>query len=293
MYKWKPCDAVSIVRKWGPSTRTVLAILGDPDKEKDLRRYADCAAIDICNDPPRVPLRDIEQLPSGRGSTLLFICPIRAKASPDYSDSRVIIPTTHLLEIFDSRCQGLSAQSRLRLHEVFSMRPTAKGVAGWLHKKNMHLQMMAMVRNHYEIFNGCTKLHMCSATGVLVGTASALRAATCNRLSSIYWFPSFMSFPGIDSILINGNNIYALQATIADTYDKPSNGLKKVWQTIGPEVAQHFTWHFVMVTDNKPLADKYAKDFGTQLCDVTLGVHPYVRVSMWVSVLKSGVQPLA
>jgi len=44
-----------------------------------------------------------------------------------------------------------------------------------------------------------------------------------------------------------------------------------------------------MVTDNKPLADKYAKDLGTQLCDATLGCRPYVRVSMWVSVLKSGI----
>jgi len=112
--KWKPCDAVSTMRKWGPSTRTVLAILADPDKEKGLRRYADRAAIDNCNDPPRVSLHDIERLPSDQGSTLLFIRPIRSKDNSDYGNSMFIIPTMRLSEIFDSRCQGLSVQSRLR-----------------------------------------------------------------------------------------------------------------------------------------------------------------------------------
>jgi len=60
--------------------------------------------------------------------------------------------------------------------------------------------------------------HMHSAAGVLVGTASALQAAARNRLSSFYWFPSFVRLPGIDSVLVRGNNIYALQATIADTH---------------------------------------------------------------------------
>ena len=172
------------------STRTVLTILADPDKEKGLRRYADRAAIDICNDPPRVPLHDIERLPSGQGSTLLFIRPIRSKDNSDYGNSMFIIPTIRLSEIFDSRCQGLSVQSRLRLHEVFSMRPATKGVAGWLH---MHLQMMGTpVSQRHEIFNSSTKSHMNSAAMVLVGTISALRAAVRDRLLAIYWSRVFL-----------------------------------------------------------------------------------------------------
>ncbi|KIL58556.1 hypothetical protein M378DRAFT_170456 [Amanita muscaria Koide BX008] len=106
---------------------------------------------------------------------------------------------------------------------------------------------------------------------------------------SFYWFPSVVDWPGIDGVLVNGNDIYALQATIADTHRGPRDGLKKVWQTIGADVARLFTWHFVVVTDNKDLADKHTTDFGTRLDDVALGRRPHVKVLAWVCVPKSDV----
>ncbi len=283
---WKACDAISIMRKWGPCTRTILAILAIPAQEKDFRRYAAEASIDIYNDPSKVILRDLGQLPSGHGSTVLFICPIRSKGDPDYGDSKFIIPTMNLSEIFDIKSQGLSTEGRIRLYETFSMHPMTRGPGGWLHEKNMHLAMCVGSKS-YKISNASSaKSRINSAALAPGGTVSALRAAACNRPSSFYWFPSVVNFLGIDSVLVNGNNIYALQATIADTYDRPLDGLRKIWQAIGAAAAQPFIWHFVIVTDNKPLADKYATELGTQLHDVALG-RRRVRVSAWVCVLKS------
>ena len=283
MNGWKVCDAISIMRKWGPCTRTVLEILTRPAQEKNYRRYAAQASIDVYKDPVKVLSLDLGQLPS---STVLFICPIRLKDDPDYGDSKFIIPTMHLSEIFDNKSQHLSTEARMGLYELFSMHPTTRGPAGWMHEKNMHLKM-CVGSKRYEIFNTSAKSHMDSAALACGGTASALRNAACNRPSSFYWFPSIINFPGIDGVLVNGNNIYALQATIADTHDGPLNGLKKLWKTIGAAVAQGFTWNFVLVTDNKLLADRYARELGTQLGDVGLG-RQRVRVSAWVCVLKSG-----
>ena len=287
MNGFDPRDAISVVRKWGPNTRTVLSILGDtarPSRELEQERHVVDAAIDINKDPSKV----VGQLPNGQGSALFFIKPIRSN-DHDYITSQVIIPTMHLSEIFDSKCDNLSALDMMRLHEFLAMQ-SVMNVAEWRLKKNMHLQTMSMVRNRHEIFNGTAKFYMYSAAGVLVGTASALRAAARNKLSSFYWFPSVVRLPGIDSVLVSGNNIFTLQATITDTHDGPHIGLKNIWHMIGAEQARHFTWHFVVVTNNKSLADKYAKDFGTQLRDVTLGPHPYVRVSVWACVLDSSVQ---
>lgn len=96
-----------------------------------------------------------------------------------------------------------------------------------------------------------------------------------------------MNFVGIDGVLGIGNNIYALQSTIAGTHEGPLEGLKKVWRTIGAAVADSFNWHFVLVSDDKVLAKKYVKELGTQLSDVYLG-RKRLRVSVWVCVLKVG-----
>jgi len=283
-----PREAVSLVQKWGPCIRTVINILKYPNEAKNQGRYAVDAAIDIYNEPWKA--RDIGQLPSGQGPTLLFIYPIRRKDDLDYGDSMLAIPTMHLSEIFDSKCQSLSAHDRMKLFEALSMHALTRGPAGWQHEKNMHMQMLTDGKS-YEIFNGNNKSNMASAPPGLLGTASALRDAVRNELPSFYWFPSAINFPGIDGILVNGNNIYALQATIVDTHRRPDAGLKKAWEAIGAASAQLYNWHFVMVTDKQGLAEKYVRELSTHLCSVLLGRRRVV-VSVWGCVLESGFGPL-
>jgi hypothetical protein len=107
-------------------------------------------------------------------------------------------------------------------------------------------------------------------------------------LPTFYWFPSVVNFPGIDGILVNGNNIYALQATIADTHRRPDAGLKKAWEAIGAASAQLYKWHFVMVTDKKSLAEKYVTKLGTH---VSLGRNS-LKVPVWGCFIEGGFGPL-
>jgi hypothetical protein len=93
-----------------------------------------------------------------------------------------------------------------------------------------------------------------------------------------------VNFVEIDGVLVNGDDIYALQSTIADTHDGPLEGLRKVWKTIGAAVAELFNWHFVLVSDNEALANRYAEELGTKLSNVYLG-HKRLRMSVWFCVL--------
>jgi len=66
---------------------------------------------------------------------MLFIYPVRSTDQLDYGDSKFIIPTMALSEIFDNKSQGLSTEARMRLYELFSTHPTTRGPAGWMHEK--------------------------------------------------------------------------------------------------------------------------------------------------------------
>ena len=133
--------------------------------------------------------RDIGQL-SGQSSTLLFIYPIRRKGDLDYGDSMLAIPTMHLSEIFDSKCQSFPA---MKLFEALSTHALTRGPAGWRHEQNLHIQMLTDGKR-YEIFKGDNKSIIASAPPGLVGTASTLRDAVRNGLLPFYWFPYHWHF---------------------------------------------------------------------------------------------------
>ena len=260
-----------------------MTILNFPGDEEKFLQYAIQAAIDIYNAPSKA--YDVGQLPSGQGYTLLFIYPIRQKANLNDSHSLIAIPTMYLSEIFDSKCHDLSAYNRMQLFEALSMHSLTRGLAGWQHEKNMHTQML-MDGKRYKIFNGNKEFIVETGPG-LPGTASALRDAIHNGLDRLYWFPSVVNFPGIDGILVNGKHLFLLQATIADSHRRPDDGLKNVWKAIGAAFAQLYNWHFVMVTDQKDLAEKYVRELGTHLSGVSLG-QSRSKVLVWGYFLEGG-----
>ena len=227
---------------------------------------------------------DEETLPKGNALTILFITPIHHNNNHIYSHARHIIPTPYLSMIFEVQCQTLSLDAMITLYELFSMHPTLRGPAGWLHEKNMHLSMAAMPTKSFYVFNSENRKICIYSANIRIGTLASLQTAGSGN-QPFYWLPFVANFEGIDGALVNGNNIFALQSTIAATHDGPHEGLRKIWNTIGAEVAQKFKWNFVIVTDDEWLAVKYASDLGTELNGFTLG-RKRLKVSVWVCVLK-------
>jgi hypothetical protein len=106
---YDPSSTLSLVRKWGPSTRNTIrsmqyAARGDVDPIAD---EAEAAAIRICNNPRTAFIFEYSlgiHMPKGERSNVIFL-----RRTPDGSvksdRGKTFIPTPHLLAIFEEQRQ--------------------------------------------------------------------------------------------------------------------------------------------------------------------------------------------
>ena len=92
------------------------------------------------------------------------------------------------------------------------------------------------------------------------------------------------NFPGINSVLGNGDHIYTIQATIAEKHRSPAEGIQKVWVQLLPEIRRSFTWHFVVIADRRSTAETYVEKFTEEMDSFTLGTSRE-SVQVWAGVL--------
>jgi hypothetical protein len=278
-----PSSTLSLVCKWGPSTRNIIrsmecAALGlDDPIERDAKR----AAIRICKNPSAIFEGSSGiRMPHSEGSSVIFL-----RRTPNGSvksgKGQTFIPTPHLLTLFEEERQKMSNKDSLELFYLLSSHALTRTPAGWAHEKLMH-NRLGLGGADLSIFQGPTEEHMRPSTRLLLGTLAGLKKAGVN--DSFYWIPHVANFPGIDGVLGDTDgHVYTIQATIADTHTSPEQGIQKVWEQFHPEVRTHRTWHFVVVTNNKQDADAYVKEFSKKL---TLG-KARAHVQVWGCVLSS------
>lgn len=73
------------------------------------------------------------------------------------------------------------------------------------------------------------------STNLLPGTEAFLKSAVPD--TAFYWIPATINLPGIDGVLgDNAGNVYAIQGTIASAYRSPVEGLKSLWDKVGPRL---------------------------------------------------------
>ncbi|KZV80339.1 hypothetical protein EXIGLDRAFT_781105 [Exidia glandulosa HHB12029] len=125
---------------------------------------------------------------------------------------------------------------------------------------------------------------MSPSLNLLPGTKAGLRSAQAS--TSFYWIPSAIDFPGVDSVLGDGEkNLYALQATNADSHKSPIDGLCEVWKRVDKDLRQSCSWNFVAVADTAETAQKLLDSFSQDLMNVRLG-RKKVPVKTWACVLR-------
>lgn len=232
-----------------------------------------------------------EELLNSEGSRILFIrphrVPSRTNTSPNApmasSTGLLFIPTNYLSSVFDEFCGQLTTKASLDLFAAFSSHSLTRSPAGWLHEKNMH-QRMCNGGPPLRIFSSSGTMDMQPASSLLPGTGASIQRQTASGSSSFYWIPSVMNFPGIDSVLGAGKDIFTLQASVAEKHGSPIDGIRKTWNAVSPVVREDCTWHVVIVSDTQARADGIRNQFLDDLKGLRLGPAKVV-VQVWGCVL--------
>ncbi|RDX40177.1 hypothetical protein OH76DRAFT_1490510 [Lentinus brumalis] len=282
-------EAYRFTSKWGPCTRTILALLNASSDErasieKDLTKTAKTAAKAICADPAAYAYPETQRTPSV-GFTILFASPYRL-LDPDTSQvvgsvhMNYSIPTIHLSQIFHIARQSIANVAALQLFSTLALHATARAAPAWDFEKRVHVRLSSNSQP-LDIFTEHHSSKMQPSQRLLVGTTGPLGQSS--EFSSFYWLPSTSNFSGVHGVLANRDNVYVVQATTADEPDSPVDGLRNVWAKFDRDVREQRVWHVVFVTNSKVLASRHAVEYAERLKGFPLGQHKEVNV--WGCVL--------
>ncbi|KAI0693527.1 hypothetical protein C8T65DRAFT_64068 [Cerioporus squamosus] len=288
-------QAYRFISKWGPCTRTIIHLLsqypeGHAQAEEEYAMAAHAAAANICANPIAFKYPVIQRAPHGVGSTVLFMLPCRPR---DPRTSLIVgsggsiphIPTPYLTEIFNRHRRSCANEKAFELFQALSSHALTRPASAWHLEKRMHAYL-CRDSQPLIILHGRDSSAMQPSQLLLVGTAGAL--ARCRAYTTFYWLPSVADYPGIDGVLADSANVYAVRATTADELEhgSPADGLRKIWANLDRRVRDERTWNIVFVTDSAPLARERVDRYVGELEGFTLG-RAKIPVNVWGCVLPS------
>jgi hypothetical protein len=264
-----PSSTLSLVHKWGPSTRNIIRSIKcaregsfDPIEEEV---YS--AVENVC----QAPLGILQgfgggSLPQDKGSSFIFV-----RRPADLERAISFIPTKHLTQIFEDHSLDVANKECLKLFISLSSHALTRTAAGWAFEKLVHIRLGVNGRA-LKIFHDSIHVIVEPATNtrILHGTVGSLKQVGVS--DAFYWIPSVVNFPGVDSVLgTSDGRVFTVQTTIADRHDDPMDGIKKVWDSFERGVREARTWYFVVVTDTEQLATSLVKEFSRKMVGFTLG----------------------
>jgi hypothetical protein len=283
---YDPSSTLSLVRKWGPSTRNIIssmkcAALGRDDPIEEEAKWA---AMRIRKNTLDTFEGSLDLMPQSEGSSVIFLRRT-TKGSVTSDGGKRFIPTPHLLALFEDQRRKMENRKSLELFCALSSHALTR-TASWAHEKSMH-RRLGIGGADLSIFRGPTEEHMRPSTRLLPGTLAGLKEAGSN--DSFYWIPFMANFPGVDGVLGDTDgHVYTIQATIANTHTSPQQGIQKVWEQFRPEIRTSRTWHFVAITNSEQAADAYVEVFSRELREFTLGQgQARAHVQVWACALPS------
>ncbi|KAI1787266.1 hypothetical protein LXA43DRAFT_716530 [Ganoderma leucocontextum] len=286
-------QAYHYISKWGPCTRAIVEILReDPafraSVEQTFSTETMAAAVTLCENPTEVSCMPRLQRAHSIGSTLLFTRPHRprhTKTSAVLASSISVsyIPTPYLADIFSTHRHQLPKAVAVAFVNLLTAHVVTKTTGGWLLEQDMHASL-CFRSVPLNIFRGHDSRSIKPARRLLAGTVNAL--ANVEAYPSFYWVPSTSNFTGIDGVLADSKNVYAIQATTVDDHDSPLDGLQKLWRSFDRDVRTERAWHVVVISEREDLACQYADVFADEVETITLGQEE-IPVEVWGCVLPS------
>ncbi|KAK6977904.1 hypothetical protein R3P38DRAFT_503346 [Favolaschia claudopus] len=136
-------QTLSLVGKWGPSPRTVLQILRDPERVSKFSALAEAAARSLAQpESHQVFFRsDYGLLSTMVGSHLVFVD--ADGAAPSSYRCRALIPTAFLRKFIEQASLELDARQAYKLYCMLSYHSLLRTDAGWPHETATHEKLMS------------------------------------------------------------------------------------------------------------------------------------------------------
>ncbi|KAJ7743168.1 hypothetical protein B0H16DRAFT_1423152 [Mycena metata] len=273
-----PGAALRLVGRWGPSLRSVIYALKDPQSLDELEANALNAAVVLSKEAISLSLSPSAQgmLPIGEGSSLMFLDRVGTKA-------HLSIPTRYLGQILDQRAHDLTNERAFELFSMLSSHSLTRSGAGWGHEIAVH-RLMIKEGKTLALQHLAQQMNMPTTSNLLYGTIAAL--GRTHFKIPFYWMPSAANFPGIDSVLGDTQgNIFILQATIAQEHRDPKDGIRKIWAAM-PDFRRRCTLHFVLVCEDESQADELLRLLIQDMQNFTVG-NQKLAVNLWTCVFTT------
>lgn len=196
-------------------------------------------------------------------SPILYMYP--RKRNKDTMSPRYVVPTEHLNEKLASASERATKIQAIELYSILSSNAYTKSSEGWMFEKRVHSAVahsgvplqMKRKRHILNVRVSDSRTLPTSFPQITAGTHKGLVEAVDNTPRELYWIPSRQNFPGLDSVLIIGSDLYALQITVASEHKSPINGVTLIYQILTAQQSKKFNWHFVIIVKNQHVASTY------------------------------------
>lgn len=220
--------ALPLIDKWGPSIRTILDISRNPNEEIVYELKAEIAAQAMAANPHSINIMHGKDKTMIReGSTIVFYRPNRFENDGITVSARAIpfVPTRYLFEVFERTHTLSTNKNAFDLYCNLKSQAVTRNLYGygWYHERRMHARMYAD-GPALEIYTDHGRKHIQPSSTLLPAIKSKLKHS--HPIQSYYWMPSSVNLAGVDGVLRNDDDIYVLQATVAEEeYRDPSAGI--------------------------------------------------------------------
>ncbi|KAH9074287.1 hypothetical protein EDB83DRAFT_2657196 [Lactarius deliciosus] len=242
-------DASALLRnyeKWGPSARTCVRLVRDPQREFRHAIVVNNAADAFVERPPPRTTFDAIQV---------FHVLFSVRPEVEENGGRTVpvaeMATEYIKRIISCAAAGAEAHNRIKFYRTISTQAAFKGSAGDMFEGFVLSWLYA----------GSAEPLRCSATGLpqleipACGEEKTTFFGGKNSLGKVKWdklplclLPTARNFPTADAIVVTDEFIITIQVTVSYKHKAKDEGFKKIKELISPH-AKREKWRHVFVTD--------------------------------------------
>ncbi|KAH0839357.1 hypothetical protein J3R83DRAFT_40 [Lanmaoa asiatica] len=154
------------------------------------------------------------------------------------------VPTPTLVNALAKALQRQNLDTRVAFFQIMEAHPGTRRDGGNIYKKWLHPFFLGgrTIKPHWHVESNSLPATIETTKTALPSTKGALR----NTQPPFYWIAPTVNFPGIDSVLVTENEIFAIQVTIAFDHPSPQEGLDKPRDLL-PQALKKLEWRMLYV----------------------------------------------